>query len=79
MFISLNKVIIILFLLFTGVDLSLCVVGAGYGDGLLTGKPWTLHCSSSLFVPLWNMYGLVAVACKTLMVLVFLGYSVYCF
>ena len=46
----------------------------GWDKRLLMGKPWIIHGSSSLFSPLWDIWWLVAMACKTLVVLVYLGY-----
>ena len=51
----------------------------GCGDGLLTGKPWIPHGCSSLSSPLWDICGLVAVGCKTLVVYGLPGYLVRCF
>ena len=62
----------------TSDGLTICVVGARLGQRLAYGKPWTLHGSSSLFSPLWDIFWLVTVACKTLVVLVYLGWPVRC-
>ena len=45
----------------------------GWDNRLLTGKPWITHGNSSLFSPLWDIWWFVTMACKTLMVLVYLG------
>ena len=63
----------------TGNSLTFCVAKARLGQLLAYGKPWTLHGSSTLSVPLWDIYGLVAVACKTLAFFGLPSYLVCCF
>ena len=65
--------------LVAGVGSSFCVDRVRLEWLLAYGKPWTLHGSSTLSIPLWNLYGLVDVACKTLAVFGLLGYLVRCF
>ena len=65
--------------LFIGVSSTFCVDRARLEQLLAYGKPWTLHGSSTLSTPLWDIYGLFAVACKTLAVFGLPGYLVRCF
>ena len=63
----------------TGVGLTFCVDRARLEQLLAYGKPWTLHGNSTLCIPLWDIYGLVAMACKTRAVFGLPGYLVRCF